>query len=203
MKLRLVASICLVLLILPVVKAEIVEEVVAVVAGSPLLRSDLALAETIRFVERAPEEDEAGYMSRLLDARIRLEAQYRDLETSGLLFRLDIDTEAGMRTLHRRTGGAVGELLAERGLGEEDLLAVARRVAAVEAYIEQRLRPRVAVTPEEIRAAHQRLLPPPRPPLEDVRDELERLLVERALNDRIESWTAQARARQEILRFLP
>ena len=72
-----------------------VEEVVAVVDRTPLLASDIDLAELLVLVERPFAADDAGYRSALLDARIQLEVQFRDLETSGVLSRLDLD--AGLR----------------------------------------------------------------------------------------------------------
>ena len=58
---------------------ETVEEVLAVVGTTPILLSDLELAALVRLVDAEPEEAANTYRSRLLDARIRLEIEFRDI----------------------------------------------------------------------------------------------------------------------------
>ncbi len=187
-----------------------VEEVLAVVGTTPILHSDILLAEAIALSPHDPLESREAYRRRLLQARIRLEVQFRDLEESGLLFRLEIDAETVRRALVARAGGReeLAAHLYRQGLIEADLDELALRVAAVDAYVEQRLRPRVTVTIGEVETAYQELLvnqvaasDEPVPPLASVRDRLYRLLVERKLNEEIDRWLARAEARQEVTRF--
>ena len=187
----------------------VVEEVLAVVGNTPILYSDVTLAALVRLVETAIETEEP-YRSRLLDARIQLEVEYRDLEESGLLFRLDLDPERARNALITRGGGAdvLERELSANGLSWPDLEELALRIAAVDAYVEQRLRPRVSVSMEEIDAAYQELLvaeiattDEPPPPVAVVQDQLRALLVERKLNEEIERWLARAGERQEVTRF--
>jgi hypothetical protein len=190
-------------------ESRVVEEVLAVVGITPILYSDVTLTALVQLVERTTEEDQL-YRSRLLDARIRLEVEYRDLEESGLLFRLDLDPQPVREALIDRAGGAevLEREFAFNGLTWPDLEELALRIAAVDAYVEQRLRPRVAVTMEEIEAAYQELLvaeiatvDEPPPPVAAVQDELRTVLVERKLNEEIERWLARAEERQEVTRF--
>ena len=189
---------------------EPVEEVLAVVGSTPILLSDVELAELVRLVDREPDEDEATYRSRLLDARIRLEIEFRDIEDGGLLFRLELDPKRARETLIERAGGE--QLLlgsfAEKGLVEADFDELVLRATAVDAFVQQRLRPRITVNMDEIEAAYQQLLvdeiatsDEPVPPLAQVREQLHQLLVERKLNDEIERWIERAEDRQEVLRF--
>ncbi len=189
---------------------ETVEEVLAVVGSTPILLSDVELAASVRLVEAGPDDDEAIYRSRLLDARIRLEIEFRDIEDGGLLFRLELDPQRAREMLVERAGGEqpLLERFAERGLVEADLDELALRVAAVDAFVQQRLRPRITVNMDEIEAAYQQLLvdeiatsDEPVPPLAQVRGQLHQLLVERKLNDEIERWLERAGERQEVLRF--
>ncbi len=187
----------------------VVEEVLAVVGNTPILYSDVTLAALVRLVESTPET-ENDLRSILLDARIRLEVEYRDLEESGLLFRLELEPQTARNTLIARGGGTEmleRELLAN-GLSWPDLEELALRLAAVDAYVEQRLRPRVSVSMEEIDAAYQELLvaeiattDEPPPPVTVVQDQLRALLVERKLNEEIERWLTRAGERQEVTRF--
>ena len=52
-----------------------------------------------------PSESDSAYAGRLLETRINLELQFRDLEESGTLFRLDLDVAATRATLADRGGG--------------------------------------------------------------------------------------------------
>jgi hypothetical protein len=187
----------------------VVEEVLAVVGNTPILYSDVTLAALVRLVEPTGEIEEE-FRSRLLDGRIRLEVEYRDLEESGLLFRLDLDPQAARNMLIARGGGTenLERGFASSGLSWPDLEELALRVAAVDAFVEQRLRPRVAVSLEEIEVAYQELLvaeiataDEPPPPLAVVQEQLRTLLVERKLNQEIERWLTRARERQEVTRF--
>ena len=189
---------------------ETVEEVLAVVGNTPILYSDVELMELLGIVDPEPGEPSATYRSRLLEARIRLEVEFRDLEESGLLYRLEVDPTGVRDRLVARGGGVevVGPRLASKGLSLADADELALRLAAVDAYVQQRLRSRVAITMEEIEGAYQQLLvdeiattDEALPPLASVREQLTTLLVERKLNQEIERWLELAVTRQEVTRF--
>ena len=180
------------------------------VGDTPILLSDSELAVLVRLLERDPSESFEDYRSRLLDARVRLEIQFRDLEDAGLLFRLDLEPERVRGLLVARGGGreSLETQLSTKGLSWPDLDELALRVAAVDAYVEQRLRPRVSVTMEEIEAAYQQLLvneiaatDETPPPLSMVQEHLRDILVEQKLNVEIENWIQRATERQEVTRF--
>jgi hypothetical protein len=167
---------------------ETIDEVVAAVGNTPILRSDLALAALVRL----GEPDDKGSA---------------DEDPSRLLA---LDVESARATLVARAGGwdALEPALAAHGLTDADLDELSLRVAAVNAYIEQRLRPRVRVTSEDVKAAYQELIVAEAqrsggepPPLESVQDRLHRLLVERSLNDEIERWLESAAEQNEVTRF--
>jgi hypothetical protein len=187
-----------------------VEEVLAVVGNTPILFSDITLAEAVRLADQQPDEPIESYRSRLLDARIRLEVEFREIEEGGLLYRLELDTPRVRNLLITRGGGeeALGSNLQQNGLIWPDLDELALRLSAVEAFVEQRLRPRISVSIEEIEVAYQQLLvaeiaasDEPVPPLATVREHLHRIVVERKLNEEIERWLDRARDRQEVMRF--
>jgi hypothetical protein len=189
---------------------ETVEEVLAVVGSTPILRSDIELASLVRLVDIEVEESRSAYLSRLLDARIRLEIEFRDIEDGGLLLRLQLDLDKARGQLIERGGGEpqLDAAFGEKGLQTADLDELVLRVAAVDAYVQQRLRPRISVNMDEIETAYQQLLvdeiatsEEEVPPLALVRDQLHRLLVERKLNEEIERWVERAGERQEIRRF--
>jgi len=186
---------------------QIVEEVLAVVGDTPVLYSDLELAMLLQIVELEPVET---YRSRVLDARIRLEVEFRDLEDGGLLYRLELDTKNVRESLIADAGSeqALDRKLLAKGLVWPDVDELVLRIAAVNAFVDQRLLPRVSVSMEEIEAAYQELLvkeiaasDEPIPPLATVREHLRQILVARKVNDEIERWVVRAGERQEVTRF--
>lgn len=187
-----------------------VEEVVAVVDRTPLLLSDIHLAQHLVLVERTYGLSDEDYRSALLDARIQLEVQFRDLEASGVLYRLDLDVAETRRSLVEKAGGAeaLGRTLAPTGLNDADIDELALRICAANAYAEQRLRPRVSVGLQEIETAYRRLAVElesqgeDAPTLTAVQDQLRRLIAERKLNDEIERWVTRALQEREITRFI-
>lgn len=192
--------------------AEVLEEVVAVVGTTPILASDITLAELVELEPPSPGETEAAYRSRLLTARIRLELQTQDLEASGTLYRLPIELDRAVAALRARAPAAadLDRQLAAAGLDGADLEDLALRLAAVEAYTEHNLRARVTITMDELEAAYREVVAAPitaaggtPPPLTEVRDRVSRIVVERKLNDEIERWLADARERFDVTRYAP
>jgi len=184
-----------------------VEEVLAVVGDTPILHSDVELAVLLQIVEPEPIET---HRSRVLDARIRLEIEFRDLEDGGLLYRLELDTTKVRESLIAGGGGeeTLDRKLLAKGLVWPDVDELVLRIAAVNAFVDQRLLPRVSVSMEEIEAAYQDLLvkeiaasDEPIPPIATVREHLHQILVAQKLNDEIERWVVRAGERQEVMRF--
>ena len=91
---------------------------------------------------------DAGPAKDLLDARIRLELQYRDLETSDAVKRLDIDVPGRVETLVAQTGDrdSLADQLALSGLDWDDLEALALRMEVASAWTRDHLLPRIVVT---------------------------------------------------------
>jgi len=188
-------------------KWQTVEEVLAVVGDTPILHSDVELALLLDIVEREPVETRR---SRVLDERIRLEIEFRDLEDGGLLYRLELDTTQVRDSLIAGAGGeeALDRNLSANGLVWPDVDELVLRIAAVNAFVDQRLLPRISVSMEEIEAAYQDLLvkeiaasDESIPPLATVSGHLRQILVARKLNDEIERWVERAGERQEVMRF--
>ncbi len=190
----------------------VVDEVVAVVGSAPLLASDLELAVLVGLAPDTDGGSDEVDRTRVLAARVRLEIQYRDLEASGVLYRLRPDVEPVLDALLARSGGEaeVARRLDRLGMTMADVEDLALRLAAVDAYVTQRLRPRITVGLDRVESTYRELVVAEYerqgatpPPLEEVRDQIYRLLVERELNDEIERWTDQAESRLEVTVFTP
>ena len=198
---RILMTVCLVLGTTSVATSqEVVDEIVAVVDTSPILASDLDLAH---LVDLAPKAD-------LLSARIALELQFRELVDSGNLYRLEIDVRSVHAELQRRIDVPASDQspLVAFGLTDEDTSRLALRIAARDAFVEQRLRPRVRVTLDDLREAYQDEVVAtlaeanvPVPPIEDVTSQLRDVLMERRLTEEIEDWMGGLASRHEVIRF--
>ncbi len=179
---------------------ELVDAIVAVVDSAPILASDLELA---RLVDLAPSDE-------VFTARVALELQYQDLVASGALYRLELDVGARRAELKAALGLPARELspLQGTGLTEDDLEQLAIRLAARDAFVEQRLRPRVRVTLDDLRTAYRDEVVPsvedanvPVPELETVAGQLREVLVARRLTEQVEQWMAEIRTRHEVVRY--
>lgn len=193
-------------------RPNVVDEIVATVGRTPILESDLTLARLVRLVPPNGSDTGAPDRSSVLEARIRLELQYRDLQESGTLYRLQIDQRQVLENLTERAGGraALTAALEGTGLTWDDVEDLALRIAAVNAYVQQRLRPRVKVSMEELQTAYQEAVAlelaaqhAEPPPLDKIRSQLHRLLVEKKLNGEIDRWLREARERLEVTVLRP
>ena len=194
----------------PAGAGETIDQVLAVVDQSPILQSDLALSKLVG-VGPSDETLLGAYGLDPLDARIRLELHYLDLVASGTLQRLEIDVSRELQPMVLYGGGeaALMAALPELGLEWEDVEALALRVAAVHAWIERHLRPRVTVTVQDVQQAYQKVIVEPMrvagetpPTLAHVNQDLRRLVSEEKLNDEIQRWSDQTRDRHRVTRFV-
>ncbi|HPC82579.1 MAG TPA: hypothetical protein P5234_04680 [Thermoanaerobaculaceae bacterium] len=189
---------------------EIVEQVLALVNGVPVLASDAQLAEIAGLVPPAAGESEAGRRRTVIEALVALELRWQDLQAAGVVLRVRADTERAWATVVERAGGpeTVAARLAAAGLEEPLLRELVRRAAVVEAYVAGRFGPFVHPTSEEIeRAYREELLPvlpasETPPDLSAVRARLEAVLRERKLVAALEQWTRELEARGEVVRYL-
>ena len=86
---------------------------------------------------------------------------------------------------------------------------MALRVAAIQAWIEGHLRPRVTVTVRDVEQAYQRVIVEPMrdagtapPSLAHVNEDLRLLVSEEKLNAEIRRWSDQSRERHRVTRFV-
>ncbi len=98
------------------------------------------------------------------------------------------------------------DALAAYGLREQDLRESLLLQLTVLRFIEYRFRPGVAVSDEEIEAYYRTEFLPnwelnndaPAPDLEDVRDDIEEVLIERHVDAALDRWLAEARKQASI-----
>ena len=162
----------------------LLERILAVVDGHPLLMTEVALVESVRGCSRADAVKLA------IDERLMFREASRLPQTAVG----PDDEEAAYASLLERAG------LAEGGGVETELRVMARREVAILKYVAFRFRPQVRISDEAVRRAYDEAYAgrEPPPPLAEVEAELRARLFERELDTRLEAWIKELRQGAEI-----
>jgi hypothetical protein len=167
---------------------EIIERIVAVVDERPLLLSDVRALSAVRGL---PDKEavEAAIDERLMyvEAARLPQAEVTAEEEDHALAHL-LETRPALR----------------QEMEEPDLRRLLRRQLAIVKYVDFRFRPQLRVSDEEVRKAweEEQAGRPAGPALEDEEDEIRARLERRALDERIEAWVKELRARADV-RYVP
>jgi hypothetical protein len=164
-------------------QGNVVERILAVVDGRPLLLSEVRVLERLRGLDRQAAVDA------LIDERL----MFREAARLPQAVVTPEEEERAFRALAPRLSpGSEGT--------EEELRRLARRQTAILKYIEFRFRPQVRVEDLEVRAAWdaERAARPDTPPFEEAAPALRARLEAEELDDRIEEWVGELRAGAEI-----
>jgi hypothetical protein len=163
---------------------EVVERIVAVVDERPLLLSDVRALRAARGLGEK-EALEAAIDERLMqiEAARLPQADVTREEEDQALDRL-LETRPTLRAEAR----------------EPDLRRLVRRQLAILKYVEFRFRPQVRVGDEEVRKAweEEQAGNPAGPALEDEEETIRARLERRALDERVEAWVRDLRARADV-----
>ena len=195
----------LLLLALPAA-AVTVDRIAAVVDRQVLTVSEVGQMVTIRFFPRTGENED-DHRREVLDALIAQALRFRDVERFGAQD-IPADTiEARLVEIQRRfaTEAEFQAAVARAELTMDEMRALVKRQLQVEAYIQERFAPLVFVSSEDIEAYYrgpwteqrrERRLPVP--PLAEVREEVQTAVRGARLQEEINKWTAQLRARANV-----
>jgi hypothetical protein len=168
---------------------ELLERVVAVVDERPLFLSDVRALGAVRGL------GEAEALEAAVDERLMYAEAARIAET-------EVSKEEEDR--------ALAALLEPRPalrdeVPEADLRRLLRRQATILKYVEFRFRPQVRVSDDDIRRAWEQdeAGRPAGVPLEDAQEALRARLERRGLDERIEAWVKDLRARADVRTVAP
>ncbi len=160
--------------------AAVVERVLAVVEGAPVLLSEVELIERLRGVTR-----EAA-LTAVIDERL----MYRE---ASRLARTALGAEEEERA-YESLRTAAGE-----GFGEVELRRLARRQATILRYVEFRFGAQVRVDDEAVRREWESTHPPGAPEMTSAdADRIREALAAKGLDERIEAWVAELREGADI-----
>jgi hypothetical protein len=159
--------------------ATVVERILAVVEGTPILLSEVALLERLRGVPRGEA------LEAVIDERLMFREAVRLSQTA-----LTPEEEEGaFRELRANAQGAGTEA---------ELRRLARRQAAILKYVDFRFRPQVRVDDEAVRREWEATNPGGSPPPAAATEATTRRLVARELDAKIEAWVKELRAGAEV-----
>jgi len=168
----------------PPARVETLERIVAVVEERPLLWSDIRTLAAVRGLAEEPAR-EAAIDERLMHveaARLPQADVSPDEEDRALA--LLVETRPSLRA----------------EVPEPDLRRLLRRQIAILKYVEFRFRPQVRVSDAEVRKVwdEEQAGRAAGPAFEDEQEAIRARLERRALDERIEAWVAELRARADV-----
>ena len=161
----------------------VVERILAVVDGRPVLLSEVAVFEKVR------GEGEARALEGLIDEQL----MYREAVRLPQAALSPAEEERAFQSLRARLPPASAD-------EEDQLRRLARRQAAILKYVDFRFRPQVRVSEEAVRAAYEKEAagPEPRPSFEEAAGALRARLGDEDLTRRIEAWVKELRQGADV-----
>jgi hypothetical protein len=184
-----------------------VDRIAAVIDRQVLTVSEVNQMAELRFFPRVAGRNDDDYRHDILEALIAQALRFRDVERFGAQDIPKDSIEARLVEIRSRfaSPAELDAALARAELTPDELRALIKRQLQVEAYIQERFAPMVFVANEDIAGYYngpwrqqrvERGLPVP--PLNDVREEIRTLIRSRQLDQQIETWTTQLRARANV-----
>jgi len=196
-----------ILLLATPLSAVTVDRIAAVIDQQVLTVSEVSQMAEVRFFPRVAGRGDDDYRHDILEALIAQALRYRDVERFGAQDIPKDSIEARLVEIQHRFGSPaeLDAALARAELTLDELRTLIKRQLQVEAYIQERFAPLIFVSNDDITAYYngpwrqQRVTRGlPVPPLADVREEIRTLIRSRQLDQQIETWTTQLRARANV-----
>lgn len=182
-------ALCVFVVTLPSVHAEVIERILAVVDGRPLTLTEVDL------LARVLGLDLAAAAEALIDERLMFREASRLPQAA---VSAEEEERAYRSLLERFPSGSAGA-------SEEELRRLARREAAILKYVEYRFRSQVRLQDEAVRRAYEEEYAgiDGSPAFDAVAPEIRGRLARKELDEKIEAWVKELRSSAEIRRNAP
>ncbi len=187
--------------------AATVDRIAAVIDQQVLTQSEVRQLAQVRLFPRDAGRSDDEYRHDVLEAMISQVLRYRDVERFAPEDISKDSIEARLAEIRRRFASPadLDSALAHAELTLDELRAQIKRQLQVEAYIQERFAPLIFISNDDIatyyngpwrqqRVEHGQ----PIKPLAGVREEIRTLLRSRQLDQQVETWTTQLRARANV-----
>lgn len=199
-------ALALIVLLAVPASAVTIDRIAAVIDRQVLTVSEVSQMVDIRFFPRTSESED-DHRRDVLDALIAQALRFRDVERFGAQD-IPADTiEARLQEIQRRFASEAefAAAVARAELTPDEVRALVKRQLQVEAYIQERFAPLVFVSGDDIEAYYRgpwsdqrRERGLPLLPLEQVREEVRLAVRASRVQQEIERWTSQLRARANV-----
>jgi len=191
----------------PAARGAVVDRIAAVVDRQVLTVSEVSQMVQLRFFPRPAGQSDDDYRRDILDSLIAQALRFRDVERFGAEDIPKDSIEARVQEMTRRfpSPADFDAAMARAELSPDEVRALVKRQLQVEAYIQERFSPLIYIANDDIDtyyrgpwSAQRRERGLTVPPLAQVREEIRSLLKSTRLQEEIEKWTAQLRARANV-----
>jgi hypothetical protein len=195
------------MLLAPMAHAVMFDRIAAVVDNQVIAVSEITQMLEIRFFPRAISGSADDYRHDILESLIAQALRFRDVERFGAQEIPKDSIESRVSEIVKRFGSPAefDAALRSAELTPDELRALVKRQLQVEAYIQERFAPLVFISNEEIQnyynttwSEQRRSRGLPIPPIAGVREEIRTLLKSSRLQEEIDKWTAELRARANV-----
>jgi hypothetical protein len=200
-------AIVIAFLLAPPAFAVTVDRIAAVIDQQVLTVSEVDQMVQVRFFPPVAGRSDDEEHQAILEALIAQALRYRDVERFGAQDIPKDSIEARLLEIQHRFASPteLDAAMARAELTPDELRTLIKRQLQVEAYIQERFAPLIFVPNEEITAYYNGTWRQQRlarglavPPLATVREEIRTLIRSRQLEEQVETWTTQLRARASV-----
>jgi hypothetical protein len=187
--------------------AATIDRIAAIVDRQVLTVSEISQMVEIRFFPRTTSWSDDEYRKNILDGLIAQALRFRDVERFGATDVSKDSIEARLLQIQQRFASPAEftAALQRAELTLDEVRALIKRQLQVEIYIQERFAPMIFVSTDEIDTYYRttwseqrRARGLPIPPLAEVQDEIRTLLKSTRLQQEIDRWTTQLRARANV-----
>jgi hypothetical protein len=190
-------------LILPVsLNAVVIDQIAAIVNDDVITKSEIEAMEKLDLrLSGLPRKDST------LDERIDFHLALQQLKVQPPVLLSDEDVEDTWNSLELRYGGEdeLNDFLSEIGMNRQDLILEIRNQLSIRKFIRDRFRPFVNITIQDAEDYYEKVYKPAGemlakdvPPFAEIFPEIQNLLVESKIQDRIVEWLEQLRKESRV-----
>lgn len=184
------------------------DRVLAVADEDPVLASDVERVVRLGLDAPNPGESDEAFRRRVLNALIDQRLQFHEVDRFGFQQVPVDEIEKRVAAIRARFPDepAFQKALKEVGLDLKGLRQLIARQLLVLTYVDERLGPRVFVTPDDINRYYRQVLTPEMqkrgqaaPPVDEVRDDIRETLRQQKTTQEVTSWTRELRQKADVV----
>jgi hypothetical protein len=181
--------------------ADIIDRIAVAIGNRVITESEIFRQIRVTAFLNEEKPDFTGENKRRTAERLVEQALIRrEIETSRYINPAEVAASPAYENLLKRyrDDAAYRRALSEYQITDEDVREALVWQNTVLDFVEVRFRPGVQVPEIEIKDYYEHELPAPKPPLEEVRGQIEAILTQRRVDSALDRWLGQARTQMRI-----